>query len=268
MQTWDAITSNAPNLHELPAQLHDSVQELFVRISNNGTLPLPGVPASWTGGATEPPPAPPPAELGPSSLSLSSAWSAIVNKATRHPFLTAAVTASAVTGTAYYFAPLATTRALAPVAKPLTRWVPVELLPKSNRPTRIISERGELRREAVLVLGADGVAADLALDLENRGFVVIATVAHPNDIEQLERRSRGWLKCLVLDPTDVGPAFSFRLGLGDLTAVCTRRHRASRPSCAPCQPPYRSASHSTPRATPMLHRPTRSASQPSSTASP
>lgn len=65
---------------------------------------------------------------------------------------------------------------------------------------------GQIRLEAVLVLGADpgspgfGLARDLA---GRKNLIVLASVSSPADGQQLERGAGGWLKALVLDPTDV-----------------------------------------------------------------
>ena len=53
------------------------------------------------------------------------------------------------------------------------------------------------------MLGAEGLGREIALDLERRGYVLIATVRDPREVDVLEKKSRGWMKVLVLDSTDV-----------------------------------------------------------------
>lgn len=87
------------------------------------------------------------------------------------------------------------------------------ILPTSDRPKRLHasnsqantsnSNTNEIRKEVALVLGAEGLGREIALDLEKRGFVVIATVKNASEVEILEKKSRGWMKALVLDPTEV-----------------------------------------------------------------
>lgn len=195
---WEGIAGDSTNLHDLPGRITQSVHELFDKVSNGGTLPLPHIPTTWS---PEPSPPPPP----PSAPSVAQQ---LLQKVQRHPYISAAILTGTVGGTAYYLAPQATVRIFTPLAAPLKPYVPLALLPKSNRPLRVINDQGEIRKEAVLVLGAEGVAAELALDLENRGFIVIATVQNPSDVDMLEKRSRGWMKVLVLDPSEVSLAVS------------------------------------------------------------
>ncbi|KAK4699800.1 hypothetical protein P7C70_g6456, partial [Phenoliferia sp. Uapishka_3] len=186
---WSSITSANPNLHELPEAIHTSLADLYARVTQGGTLPpLPDFPSAWSPPVIPtPPPPPPPNRFGPLGD---------VN-----PYLTAFVTTGVVAGGTYYFFPRAVERSVRPILRPLKQLVPVVLLPESPRPARIYSStQTEIRKEVVLVLGADGAARELALDLEQRGFVVICTVQSPADCQALEQRSRGWMKVLVLDP--------------------------------------------------------------------
>ncbi|KAM0792351.1 hypothetical protein ACM66B_005031 [Microbotryomycetes sp. NB124-2] len=239
-QAWDLITSQSPNLHDLPHQVHESLNELINKVTNNGTLPLP---PSWRDLVPVHEPATTsaaPHVLGrDASSSPSSASSAITRAAQRmhdHPWWTAALLTTTVTGTAYYCAPQATRRALAPLAKPFTKLVPVALLPNSSRPHRLITQHGdEQRKEAVLVLGAQGVAADLTLDLEQRGFVVIATVTNPRDVDTLEKRSRGWIKVLVLDPLEASSVAPFLRSLSTALSLRFPLHTSGDPYAAPSQ---------------------------------
>lgn len=57
----------------------------------------------------------------------------------------------------------------------------------------------------VVVLGGDSTPLGLALvaALEKSGFIVIASVATPEAVELLESRSHGYVRALVLDPSEV-----------------------------------------------------------------
>lgn len=55
-----------------------------------------------------------------------------------------------------------------------------------------------------VVLGGDNpVALPLILGLEKKGFIVIASVATPEAIDELEHAGKGYVKALVLDPFEV-----------------------------------------------------------------
>lgn len=43
----------------------------------------------------------------------------------------------------------------------------------------------------------------MILDLEKKGYIVIASVATPEDVDPLERQTQGYVKALVLDPYEV-----------------------------------------------------------------
>ena len=54
------------------------------------------------------------------------------------------------------------------------------------------------------MLGADNpVALPLILALEKKGFIIIASVASPEAVDELERAGKGYVKALVLDPYEV-----------------------------------------------------------------
>jgi hypothetical protein len=54
------------------------------------------------------------------------------------------------------------------------------------------------------VLGGDTpLGCALCQDLEKRGFIVIASVAAPDEIETLENKCNGYVKALVFDPSRV-----------------------------------------------------------------
>lgn len=121
----------------------------------------------------------------------------------REHFVIALLLGSGVGGSLVYFYVPRT--AYRPLLKPIRPFIPLLLLPTSTRPLHVPATptTPEIRREAVLVLGAGSpLIIDLVLDLEKRGFVVICTAADVRQVELIERRSRGWIKVLLLNPED------------------------------------------------------------------
>ena len=67
----------------------------------------------------------------------------------------------------------------------------------------------------LVVLGADTLAGPaLVHSLEKRGYVVIASCATTEATEMLEKRSKGFVRALVLRPQDVCCRFRKTLGRG------------------------------------------------------
>ncbi|KAI9446261.1 hypothetical protein H4582DRAFT_1805041 [Lactarius indigo] len=61
------------------------------------------------------------------------------------------------------------------------------------------------RRQVVVVLGGDHpVARPLILALEKKGFIIIASVATPEAVDELECVGNGYVKALVLNPFEPG----------------------------------------------------------------
>jgi hypothetical protein len=61
----------------------------------------------------------------------------------------------------------------------------------------------------VVVLGGDTLLAlPLILELEKQGYVVMASVSTPQAVDVLEHKTRGYVRALVLDPTEVSTYFS------------------------------------------------------------
>ena len=55
-----------------------------------------------------------------------------------------------------------------------------------------------------MILGGDNpLAYPLIRDLEKKGFIVIASVSTTQAAEELEQNSHGYVRALVLDPTEV-----------------------------------------------------------------
>ncbi|KAF5373655.1 hypothetical protein D9758_000779 [Tetrapyrgos nigripes] len=95
------------------------------------------------------------------------------------------------------------------------------------------------RRQVVVVLGGDTpLGLPMILDLEKKGYIVIASVATPEAVEPLERRCHGYVRVLVLDPTepDTVPVF-----LRSLSSTLSRRFpiaSAGDPYASPASHPY------------------------------
>ncbi|KZS88373.1 hypothetical protein SISNIDRAFT_479952 [Sistotremastrum niveocremeum HHB9708] len=78
------------------------------------------------------------------------------------------------------------------------------------RRTRILSKskkNGGRKRvagiPALVVLGADSlIGLPLVLDLEKSGFIVIASVASPEAAENIQNQGHGYIRALILDPSD------------------------------------------------------------------
>ncbi|KAM0753623.1 hypothetical protein T439DRAFT_322516 [Meredithblackwellia eburnea MCA 4105] len=231
-QVWNALTSPTANLNELPQHLHNSLAELYSKITQGGQLPqLPDftipqvIPAA-------PAPAVQPAVPDSRNLFFCSSRSSPYTK-----LLLATITTGAVAGTTYYFFPAQSRAFVTPLLKPLERFIPIPLLPPTNRPLRTIlpnvNSPQEHRKEVALVLGAEGIVADLALDLERRGFVVIATVSNPADVEPLEKRGRGWIKVLVLDPNQSSSVPPFLRSLSTALSLRFPLHSSGDPFARP-----------------------------------
>lgn len=186
ISSWNYLSADSAT------NLHDSLRDFINKITRNGTLPtLPewkDLPNNW-----QPPPPPPPRSV----------VQRLGDSARGHPYLIALFLTSGSLGSTYYFFPKVFSKQIVPIFRPLKQLVPVALLPESDRPRRISGPQGEVRKEVALVLGAERLGRDVALDLESRGFVVIATVRKASEVDILEKRSRGWMKVLVLDPEEV-----------------------------------------------------------------
>ncbi|KAL4246110.1 hypothetical protein ABKN59_003283 [Abortiporus biennis] len=59
------------------------------------------------------------------------------------------------------------------------------------------------RRQIVVILGGDSpLGLPLILDLEKKGYIVITSVSNPDYVEQLEAQCHGYVRALVLDPSE------------------------------------------------------------------
>ncbi|KAI0063432.1 hypothetical protein BV25DRAFT_428639 [Artomyces pyxidatus] len=93
------------------------------------------------------------------------------------------------------------------------------------------------RRQVVVVLGGDTpLALPLILDLEKNKFVVIASVTTPEAADELEQKCGGYVRALVLDPSQPATVPIF---LRSLASAMSRRF----PINAPGDPHASPASH-------------------------
>ncbi|GAA5851394.1 hypothetical protein JCM3766R1_000622 [Sporobolomyces carnicolor] len=236
-RTWDSIVpaEGLPNLHHLPERLHEALFApggVFDKLTNGGTVPLP-VPASWLESNPDPPAV---VATPPASSSFRSPLVLVRDAAAhlaRHPYPYAFATASIATGATWYYSP----KTLRPL---FALVVPASVLPApKNRPARVLPSTknrvaAEARKECALVLGADTVAGrEIALDLEKRGWVVIATVSDPDEVDRLEREGRGWIKVLVLDPRESSSVSPFLRSLSTALSLRFPLHTSGDPFSRP-----------------------------------
>ncbi|GAA5960592.1 hypothetical protein JCM8115_003237, partial [Rhodotorula mucilaginosa] len=241
---WEAVVpADLGNLHDLPQHVAHSLDSLLDKLTNNGTLPVPN-PRDWLPEQLQPAaPAPAPLPTPPAPLSstallshLRAYLSRLASHSREHPWIYASVAVGLSGGASYYWAPHATLRTLEPLSN---LFVPLAVLPDpKDRPHRLLPAQhrvaGEVRKEAVVVLGAESPhGREIALDLERRGFVVVATVADPADVDSLERTSRGWLKVLVLDPKESSSVSPFLRSLSTALSLRYPLHSSGDPFSRP-----------------------------------
>ncbi|KAJ7709553.1 hypothetical protein B0H17DRAFT_1028316 [Mycena rosella] len=104
---------------------------------------------------------------------------------------------------------------------------------------RKLKEKISERRQVVVVLGGDTpLALPLIIDLERKGYIVIASVASPDYGQHLERITKGYVRALVLDPNEPSTVTVF---LRSLSSALSRRFpitAAGDPFVAPSAHPY------------------------------
>ncbi|THG99826.1 hypothetical protein EW026_g2587 [Hermanssonia centrifuga] len=77
------------------------------------------------------------------------------------------------------------------------------------------------RRQVVVVLGGDSpLGLPLILDLEKEGYIVITSVSTPEAVDDIEKRSHGYVRAIVLDPSEPDTISYF---LRSLTSTMSRR---------------------------------------------
>ncbi|KAJ6624515.1 hypothetical protein B0H10DRAFT_1784718 [Mycena sp. CBHHK59/15] len=108
-----------------------------------------------------------------------------------------------------------------------------------NLKARRLKEKTNERRQVVVVLGADmPLALPLIIDLEKKGYIVIASVSSADYGDNLERRCHGYVRALVLDPNEPTTVTAF---LRSLSSTLKRRFpitAAGDPFVSPSAHPY------------------------------
>ncbi|KAI8982861.1 hypothetical protein BD414DRAFT_491360 [Trametes punicea] len=170
ISSFSAATPDLPRVTEAINRLWQDV----LRHSPQGMPSLKGL------GAFEVPPPPPPPPP-PKSF-----WENTADWVTDHPWTTAGIGVGIV-GTGLlvgYAAPQIRRRARVGAKK-------------HAAPT------GGERRQVIVVLGGDSpLGLPLIEDLEKKGYIVITSVSTPEVVEQIEGKSHGFVRALVLDPNE------------------------------------------------------------------
>ncbi|KAF7970220.1 hypothetical protein HWV62_24750 [Athelia sp. TMB] len=95
------------------------------------------------------------------------------------------------------------------------------------------------RRQVIVVLGGDHpLAAALIKDLEDKGYIIITSVATLEAAEALESTTHGYVRALILDPSEPGTVPAF---LRSLASTLSRRfpiNVAGDPYASPSSHPY------------------------------
>ncbi|KAG6899417.1 hypothetical protein C0993_010454 [Termitomyces sp. T159_Od127] len=194
--------------------IHDAVNRLWLDISRYGP-PIPALPA--LGDFQLPPPPPPPTpQLQPSLFEASA------HCASKHPWIIGSL-AVGILGTGL-----------------LAGYTTVRIRRRNHHRVKLQSND---RRQVVVVLGGDTpLALPLILDLEAKGFIVIASVSTPEAGSLLEQQSHGYVRALVLDPNEASltPA-TISVFLRSLASTLSRRFPLSSsgdPFASPASHPY------------------------------
>ncbi|KAG6917936.1 hypothetical protein DXG01_000374 [Tephrocybe rancida] len=199
-------TTDLPNIHE-------AVNRLWVDISRYG----PGMP-NFTehlpalGDFQVPPPPPPPP---PVHRSLIGGSTGFVKK---HPWILGTITVG-VLGTSLLAG--------------------YGAFHKRRRNHYRVKTQSNERRQVVVVLGGDTpLALPLILDLEAKGYIIIASVSTPEAVQYLEQRTNGYVRALVLDPHEPATITVF---LRSLVSTLSRRFpltSSGDPFASPSSHPY------------------------------
>ncbi|KAK0484044.1 hypothetical protein IW261DRAFT_1466403 [Armillaria novae-zelandiae] len=190
-------------------RIRDSFHQLWTDVTRYG----PGIPKHIPGlGDFEVPPPPPPPPPPPTWVENTADW------IERNPWTTGGITVGVVgTGllVGYGGVYLRTVRA------------------------RKLKALATAKRQVVVVLGGDApLGLPLISDLERKGYIVIASVSTPEAADLLERQSHGFVRALVLDPTETGTIPVF---LRSLSSALSRRFPLNSPGdpfSSPASHPY------------------------------
>ncbi|KAG7089696.1 hypothetical protein E1B28_011351 [Marasmius oreades] len=197
-----------------PGYIRETINQLWIDITRYGpSLPnMPEIRLPGLGDFEVPPPPPPPP---PSSLyERSCTW------AEKHPWKAGGIALGAV-GTGL----------LVGYGGVYMKAVKARKALKSSSSTE--------RRQVVVVLGGDTpLGHPLVLDLERKGYIVIASVTNQEMADALERKCRGYVRALVLDPSEPE---TIPLFLRTLSSALSRRFpitSAGDPFASPASHPY------------------------------
>ncbi|CCM04418.1 uncharacterized protein FIBRA_06595 [Fibroporia radiculosa] len=181
---------------DLP-RVNEAIHRLWEDISRFGPQSLPALPDLHIPGLgafeVPPPPPPPPPPLPQSVWNRSASW--LVD----HPWTTTGITIGLGAGLLIGYG----------------------LYQPSVKHARARGVGGSSVRQVVVLLGGDAPSGlPLILELEKKGYIVITSVATPDAVGEIERRSHGYVRALVLDPAepDTIPYF-----LRSLSSTLSRR---------------------------------------------
>ncbi|KAI0685673.1 hypothetical protein BC835DRAFT_1382913 [Cytidiella melzeri] len=192
----NAISSAAPEMRNVLQQLQDDLARFWPQ----SLPPLPDIKMPSLG-AFEVPPPPPPLPVPKSTLERSADWVGA------HPWKAVGLGIGiAGVGVLVGYG---------------GRW---HLRSRRSRRHGVVGSNAESkgdRRQVVVVLGGDEpLALPLITSLQQCGYIVIASVRTPEAAVELEHHSEGYLRAIVLDPTDLATIPPF---LRSLSATMSRR---------------------------------------------
>ncbi|KAJ4466351.1 hypothetical protein C8R41DRAFT_926093 [Lentinula lateritia] len=110
---------------------------------------------------------------------------------------------------------------------------------RAGRRSRSRPEHSHSRRQVVVVLGGDSpYGLPLILNLEAKGYIVITSVSSTENVEDLERKSHGFVRALVLDPAHIDTVPVFLRSLGATLSRHFPINAAGDPYASPSSHPY------------------------------
>ncbi|KAK0196748.1 hypothetical protein F5146DRAFT_1012805, partial [Armillaria mellea] len=200
---FSSLSSATPDI----PRIRDSFNQLWTDVTRYG----PGIPKHIPGlGDFEVPPPPPPPPPPPTWVESTADW------VERNPWTTGGI-AVGVVGTGL-----------------LVGYGGVYM--RTVRARRLKALASEKRQ---VVLGGDApLGLPLISDLERKGYIVIASVSTPEAADLLERQSHGFVRALVLDPSETGTIPVF---LRSLSSALSRRFPLNAPGdpfSSPASHPY------------------------------
>ncbi|GBE81750.1 predicted protein [Sparassis crispa] len=175
LSSLQAVTPDLPHVNE-------AMHRLWEDVSRFGPKSLPSLPDIHLPGIgpfevpPPPPPPPPPKKF----------WEESAHWVSEHPWTTAGIGVGVVG------------------AGLLVGYGSFHIFTRRSRRTKAaVGTASTERRQVVVVLGGDHPSGlPLVLELERKGYIVIISVSTPERVDELERRSRGYVRALVLDPAD------------------------------------------------------------------